>query len=286
MEQVLAEASLAHRLRQVDVRRRDEAHVDLERARAAETLEAPLVDDAQQLRLQRRREVQDLVEVERAPGGHLDLADLGRARVREGATLVPEQLRLEQLRRDRRAVDLQERPFAADAAVVQPVRDEVLARAALALEQHGAARVGEAQHERHELPHGGRLGHDTGERPAGDTRHARDLHPLRPAPEALEVVEGARARREDVDDEAVVVEQDPLPARIALDVRGPAALGPQRLEHGVRDRDQLPLVEAREQHEEVGEVRGRAQVEDDRVLGLLRERRACRLLDRARELQR
>jgi hypothetical protein len=111
-----------------------------------------------------RRQVLDLVEVERAGGGHLDLAGLGLARVGEGALLVAEELRLEQLARDRRTVDLDERALAPRAAVVQPVGAEVLAGAALALEQHRAARLRQAQHERHGLLHRGRLRDDAGER--------------------------------------------------------------------------------------------------------------------------
>ncbi len=172
VEQILAEAARAHRLGEVHVGGGDEAHVDLDRARAAHALELALLDHPQQLRLQRRQQVLDLVEVERARGRHLDLAGLRLARVGESTLLVPEQLRLEQLPGDRGAVHPDERPLAPRAAVVQPVRHQVLAGAALALEQHGAPRVGEAQHERHELPHRGRLGHHPREH-----RRGRGAHP-------------------------------------------------------------------------------------------------------------
>ena len=53
--------------------------------------------------------VADLVEEDRAAVGHLEQAPLARARAGEGAALVAEQLALDQLGRDRRAVDLDER---------------------------------------------------------------------------------------------------------------------------------------------------------------------------------
>ncbi len=177
--EVLPEAASPHRLREIHVRRGHEAHVHLEGADPAHPLEAPLLDHAEELGLQRRDEVLHLVEVQRTPGRHLDLARLGVAGVGEGAPLVAEELRLQQLGRDRGAVDLDEGALAPRAAVVQPVRDEVLAGAALPLEEHGAARLREAQDERHELAHGPRLGHDAGEglarggaHPATSTRFA------------------------------------------------------------------------------------------------------------------
>ena len=103
-----------------------------------------LLHHAQELGLQGQAQVLDLVEEERAAGGQLDLARLGLAGVGEGALLVAEQLRLQQLLGDGRAVDLDEGPVAPRAAVVEPVREQVLAGAALALEQHRAAGLGQA----------------------------------------------------------------------------------------------------------------------------------------------
>ena len=62
-------------------------------------------------------------------------------RARERAFHVAEELALEQLVRNRRAVDLDERPLAARAARVDDVRDELLADAGLALDQHARRRL-------------------------------------------------------------------------------------------------------------------------------------------------
>jgi len=91
---------------------------------------------AQQLGLQLGGHVADLVEEERAARG---LAEAPQPRLDgtgEGAALVAEQLALEQLARDRRRVDGHEGQRAAMARCVQGARDQLLAGAALAGDQH------------------------------------------------------------------------------------------------------------------------------------------------------
>ena len=61
-------------------------------------------------------------------------------RAREAALLVAEQLGLEHARRERRAVDAHERLLLARAVDVDGVRDQLLAGAGLAAQQHGRAR--------------------------------------------------------------------------------------------------------------------------------------------------
>jgi hypothetical protein len=179
VEEVLAEASRAHGLREVHVRGGDEAHVHLDRTGAPDALELPLLHHAEELGLEREAEVLDLVEVERPSRRHLDLARLGRAGVREGAALVAEELGLEEVGGDARAVDLDERAVAPRSPVVEPVCDEVLAGAALPLEEHRALRLGEPGDDGHELPHRRRLRHHLEEpllqrlaHPASSTRVA------------------------------------------------------------------------------------------------------------------
>src|SRR5687768_18355794 len=68
-----------------------------------------LFRSAEELRLQRLGEGGDLVEVDRAAAGHLQLADLARGGVGERPLLVAEQLRLEQLRSEEHTSELQSR---------------------------------------------------------------------------------------------------------------------------------------------------------------------------------
>src|SRR5206468_3572104 len=78
-----------------------------------------------------------LVEEQRTAVGQLELAWLARRRARKGAFLVAEQLRLEERLGYRGAVDRHERPVGARAERVQRPREQLLPRAALALEQDG-----------------------------------------------------------------------------------------------------------------------------------------------------
>ena len=69
----------------------------------------------------------------------------------ERALLVAEELALEHALGERLAVDGDERPADALAPVVEHARDELLAGAALALDQHGRAARRDAAHEVEQL---------------------------------------------------------------------------------------------------------------------------------------
>ena len=99
---------------------------------AADALERALLQEAQQLDLDRRRDLADLVEEQRPAVGLLEAPFAAAGRAREGALLVAEQLALEQRLGQRRAVELDERCRRAGAVLVDSLRDELLARAALA----------------------------------------------------------------------------------------------------------------------------------------------------------
>ena len=79
----------------------------------------------------------DLVEEDRAAVGQLEAPELAAVGAGERALLVAEQLRLRQRLRQRRAVELDERPVPARRDVVDDARDESLAGARLAAQQHG-----------------------------------------------------------------------------------------------------------------------------------------------------
>ena len=85
--------------------------------------------------------------------GVLELAELALLRAGEGALLEAEQLALEQLRRQRRAVDLDEGPVAAARELEDRARDELLAGAALAAHEHGDVGVRDLLDDVAHLPH-------------------------------------------------------------------------------------------------------------------------------------
>src|SRR5262249_25383479 len=80
-------------------------HVDGNFLAPTQPLDAPLLQEAQQLCLQGERQVADLVEEQRALVRDFDLAWRLLGCASERALFIPEQLALEQILRDRRAID-------------------------------------------------------------------------------------------------------------------------------------------------------------------------------------
>ena len=87
-----AEAPVADRGLEVAVGRRDHADVDAERLRAADALELAELEHAEQLALDLRSDLADLVEEQRAAVRELEPPLLLLVGAGEGALLVPEQL--------------------------------------------------------------------------------------------------------------------------------------------------------------------------------------------------
>ena len=103
--QVAAEMPALDRLRQVPVGRADQPERGVAPRVAAHALVGALLDDAQQLRLQRHRQFADLVEKQRPAVRRRERAVARRHRAGERAALVAEELAARQLRHDRRAVE-------------------------------------------------------------------------------------------------------------------------------------------------------------------------------------
>ena len=76
VEEVLAELPRLHHRLEVAVRRGDDADVDRDRLVAADAPDLALLEGAEDLPLQREREVADLVEEEGRAGGGLEEAGL------------------------------------------------------------------------------------------------------------------------------------------------------------------------------------------------------------------
>src|SRR4029450_8330439 len=93
--------------------------------------------DAQELGLRRQAHLAHFVEEQHTAGGQLDLPRLGLLGARVGAALVAEELSLEQLLGERRAVQRDERAALARGGLVDETRDDLLARPGLAADQDG-----------------------------------------------------------------------------------------------------------------------------------------------------
>ena len=113
----------------------DHPYVDLERTPGADRFDLAVLEHPQHLRLGAQAHVADLVEENGAAVGLDELADLPSVGAGERALLVPEQLRLDQLARDCRAVDANERPPRPLGQVVQAARHELLAGPRLTLDE-------------------------------------------------------------------------------------------------------------------------------------------------------
>src|SRR5678815_1811539 len=103
VEEVFAEAALADHLREIAVRGGDEARVDGDGLRRADGPDLTALERAQELGLQARRHLADLVEQQRPAMGFLEQPLLVRGRAGEGPLDVAEELRLEERLGERRA---------------------------------------------------------------------------------------------------------------------------------------------------------------------------------------
>ena len=107
-EQIGTEAALADHVHERLLPRDDDAHVDRNRTGLAERLHLPLLEHAQELGLERHRQIGDLVEQQRAPLGAAEEPGAGPVGAREGPPPVSEQLTLGEPFRERGAVDRDE----------------------------------------------------------------------------------------------------------------------------------------------------------------------------------
>src|SRR5438270_3439630 len=147
VEEIGAEAPRVRCIANGAVGRRHDAGVHRAGPARPQARHRALLQRAEELRLQVERQLDDVVEQERATVGQLEFP---RAAARAGAGecpgLVAEELALEQLPRNRRAVDRDERAVAPRPAAVDRLREDLLAHARLAFdEQARAAGCGDAR---------------------------------------------------------------------------------------------------------------------------------------------
>ena len=106
---------------------------------AADSFDCQVLKRAQQLRLRRERQVSDLIEKQGAAVGALELA-AAAAHAGRRAVLDAEELGLEQRFDDGRTIHRHERPAPASADFVNLPRHQLLASAALAVDERDEVR--------------------------------------------------------------------------------------------------------------------------------------------------
>ena len=113
---------------------------------AADAAEFPALQHAEQLRLHGETHLADFVEKQGAPARLLETSGAAVGRARERPALVPEELALEEVLRDRGAVDLDEGLPATRAALVDGLGDQLFAGARFAENEHAAVAARDRAH--------------------------------------------------------------------------------------------------------------------------------------------
>ncbi len=155
--EVLPEEALLDGLFRVPVHRRDEADVHHGIGLlGADPADHAVLDDAQQLGLQRHRHLGQLVEEERAAVGGLEQARLVAIGAGKGPLPVPEHLALEEGLGQRGGVDRHQLAAGPPAVVVDELGDQFLAGAALAADEHRGVGARHLARQFHRLAEAGR----------------------------------------------------------------------------------------------------------------------------------
>jgi hypothetical protein len=125
-----------HHAPQVLVGRRDNAHVDLNGAGAAQALELLFLKYAEKLGLQFQRKISDFIQKQRTPVSQLEAAcGLGH-RSRKGASFMTEEFALQQVTGKRRAIESHKTVLAPRASLVDRSCDHLFAGTGFALNQN------------------------------------------------------------------------------------------------------------------------------------------------------
>ena len=153
--EVVAETALPDRGLGRAIARRNDPNVDRNHLRSADANLRSCFEHPQEPDLELDRHLRDLVEKQRAARAALEVADVQLVRAGETAALMTEQLALDELWRDRAAIEREKGLFLAPAELVNRGRDLLLAGAALANQQHAGIGDGDACHQVVHALHGG-----------------------------------------------------------------------------------------------------------------------------------
>ena len=134
--EIFAQLTATHRVHRLAIGRGNDPHVGLEGLVRADPHERSSLEHPQQLDLKIERHLGDLIEEQRAAVRPLEKAAMLPDRPGKAALLVTEEFALNQLRRDRTAIDRQKGMGATPRQFMNRLRDHFLAGPALAHQQH------------------------------------------------------------------------------------------------------------------------------------------------------
>ena len=142
---VRTKTAVADGVLQIGVARREDADVDRDLLHTADRADGALLKRAQQLRLDLQLHLGNFVEQQRAALRRLEHAELSaRLRAGERALHIAEKLGIERIGVEGGAVEREEHAAGAGACVMDGLRIDLLARAALRREQHRRVAAGDA----------------------------------------------------------------------------------------------------------------------------------------------
>src|SRR5204863_5326630 len=156
IKQILPEQSLPDRLSKVSVGGRNDPHIRADRRTAADGRVFALLQHTKRARLRIGWHVADLIEEQGAALRLLESARIALRRSGKRTALMAEELALDELARDRRHVDGDERTAPALAVVVEGARNQLLTGAALAGDHHGEVGAHEPREHAVDVLHRGR----------------------------------------------------------------------------------------------------------------------------------
>ena len=136
IKEIIPESPFCNLRRQILIRRADNPNIYRHRLRTAQPLKLFLLKHTQQLRLRLDMHIANLVQKQRPPIRKLKLALSPCSRPGKRASLMPEQLALDQLCRQRRRIHRNKRPRLSSALLVNRPRDQFLSRTALPANQN------------------------------------------------------------------------------------------------------------------------------------------------------
>jgi hypothetical protein len=148
---------VAHRRFRRTIGRRHDANVERNFLGAADPDHPPGFEHSQELCLQVDRHLGDLVQKQRSALGPLEIAQMLAHGAGERSPLVAEKLGLDEIRRNRTAIDAYKRLSGAGAVRVQKFSGDFLAGARLTDEHHGGHRRRDPAQMLGDFPHFGRF---------------------------------------------------------------------------------------------------------------------------------
>ena len=162
---ILAQLAVGHGLLGFFVGRGEHAHVHRRFHFAAQAPHFVVLQHAQQFGLRRRGHFADFVEQQRAAVGQLEAADAPLGRAGEGAALMAENFALHQRFGNRRAIDGDEGTVGARRKLMDGARQNFLARAGFAGDQHGGGGGRDLLDDAHHVLHGLGAAHQIADAP-------------------------------------------------------------------------------------------------------------------------